>query len=111
MNMDKESGLSVSYLVHESVQARLERVNKRLVCALILSLCLMFASNLAWLWAWSQYEYTGESVTRTLQDITIDAEDGNANYIGNDGDIVNGENSGEDADNDNQTEDAQKREW
>lgn len=73
---------SVPYIVHESSMARMERQIKRLWIALIVSVCLMFASNAAWLWAWMQYDYES-------YEITADG-DSNANYIGQDGNIYNG---------------------
>jgi hypothetical protein len=58
-----------------------------MVVALIVAIALMFASNACWLWAWCQYDYYSEETI-----IEQDAKDGgNANYIGNDGDIINGE--------------------
>ena len=71
----------VPYIVHEGAVARLERVIKRLwvlVLALIILLC---ASNAAWIWYESQFEEVR---------IEQENEDGYNNYIGNDGDIVNG---------------------
>ena len=66
--------------------AFIERTVKRQWIALIIALCMLFASNAAWLWAWMQYDYTSEEII-----VEQDAQDGgNANYIGNDGDIVNG---------------------
>ena len=62
--------------------ARLERVIKRLwvlVLALIILLC---ASNAAWIWWESQFEEVR---------IEQDNESGYNNFIGNDGDIYNGE--------------------
>ena len=58
---------------------------------------------MAWLWAWSQYDYTSEDSTTTTEtsSIVIDADDGIANYIGNDGDIVNGSDSSYGKENDN----------
>ena len=54
--------------------------------ALIFAVCLLFASNAVWLYAWYQYDYSSEEII-----VEQDAQDGgNANYIGNDGDIVNG---------------------
>ena len=76
---------SVPYIVHESSMARMERQVKRGWIALIVAVCLLFASNAAWLYAWCQYDYSSEEI------ITVDGKDGIANYIGNDGDIVNGE--------------------
>ena len=73
----------VPYIVHEGAVARLERVIKRmwvLVIALIILLC---ASNAAWIWWESQYETIETTITQ-------ENADGYNNYIGNDGDIVNG---------------------
>ena len=73
----------VPYIAHESAVARLERVIKRLwvlVLALIILLC---ASNAAWIWWESQYETIETTITQ-------ENADGYNNYIGNDGDIVNG---------------------
>jgi hypothetical protein len=79
----------VPYIVHESAQARNERAVKRLVVALIVAIALIFASNAIWLYAWMQYDYTSEESV-----VDVDANDGVANYIGNDGDIVNGADYG-----------------
>ena len=77
---------SVPYIVHESSMARMERQIKRLWIAVIVAVCLLFASNAAWLYAWCQYDYSSDEIV-----VEQDAQDGgNANYIGNDGDIVNG---------------------
>ncbi len=88
----------VPYIVYEGTQARNERTIKRLIIALALAISLMFLSNALWLNAWLSYDYTDETET-----ITVDSEgDGNANYIGQDGDISNGEsNSKEDKENEN----------
>ena len=68
--------------------AFLERMVKRLWIALIICIALIFASNAAWLYCWMQYDYSGTSEEIIVEQ---DAQDGgNANYIGNDGDIVNG---------------------
>ena len=77
---------NVPYIVHESSMARMERQIKRLWIALIVAVCMLFASNAAWLFAWCQYDYSSDEIV-----VEQDAQDGgNANYIGNDGDIVNG---------------------
>ena len=78
----------IPFIVYESESAKSERTIKRLIIALILSIVLIFASNAIWLWAWCQYDYSSnETIT------TVDGKDGTANYIGNNGDINNGENS------------------
>lgn len=81
----------VPYIVHESDQATNERTIKRLILALVLVVSLMFLSNALWLNAWISYDYADETET-----ITVDSEgEGNANYIGQDGDINNGESNSE----------------
>lgn len=84
MNNDNEK--AVPYIVYEGEQARNERHIKRLVIALIVAVVLIFASNLAWLIAWCQYDYGSQETVVELDGTS----GGNANYIGNDGDIVNG---------------------
>lgn len=97
MNRDQEQEqqiqLTVPYIVYESSQARAERTQKRLIIALIVAIVLLFATNGLWLWHTSQYEVVGSEVT-------VDTEgEGNANYIGQDGDIYNGTNNGENSEN------------
>lgn len=86
--MDKEKMEMVSYLVYESAQTRLDRIINRLTIALVVAIGLLFLSNALWLYAWIQYDYSGEIVA-------VESRDGIANFIGNDGVISNGDNSGE----------------
>ena len=74
----------VPYIVHEASMARSERTIKRLWATIILLILLLVGSNAAWIWWNNQWE-TVES-----WEITQENEDGNNNYIGNDGDIANG---------------------
>lgn len=53
----------VPYIVHEGEMARQERQTKRLIVMLIIMLVLFFASNMAWLYVWNQYDYIGETTT------------------------------------------------
>lgn len=87
-----EEQMTVPYIVHESAMARSERHIKRLVIALIVSVVMIVASNLAWLYVWNSYEYVGES-----ESVSVNG-DGTANYVGNDGDITNGINQGSEED-------------
>lgn len=91
--------VSVPYIVYEGEQARNERNIKRLVVALVVTIMLLFATNAMWLYCWMQYDYTGEEATTTHY---VEAKDGVANYIGNDGDIVNGSDN-----RDNESDEAQ----
>lgn len=77
---------SVPYIVLEASEARHERIEKRLIIALVICIALMFASNLAWFNFMGQYDYESEVVS-------VDGHQGDANYIGNDGDIINGKDN------------------
>ena len=73
---------NVPYIVHEATMARMERNIKRLWIAVIVSVCMLFASNLAWLYAWCQYDYSNEE--------TIYQQDGEGtNIIGDSNDVGN----------------------
>ena len=72
----------VPYIAHESAVARLERVIKRLWGLVLVLIVLLAASNAAWLY----YESSFEEIR-----IEQDNESGYNNFIGNDGDIYNGE--------------------
>jgi len=76
----------IPYIVYEQSETRHERTVKKLILALIIAIILMFASNGLWLYCWMQYDYSTES------SVEVESEDGNANYIGNNGVISNGEN-------------------
>lgn len=81
---------TIPYIAYESAQARNERVVKRLIVALIIVVTMLFVSNVIWIIEWTSYDYVEEG-----EEIMIDAGNkGNANYIGNDGSIVNGEDNG-----------------
>lgn len=78
---------SVPYIVHESDMSRLERQLKRLWIVVLVLIFMLVGSNCAWLW----YESQLETVESTVEEVVVDAdENGIANYIGNDGDIING---------------------
>lgn len=85
-----ENENKVPYAAYEGLQVRHERTVKRLIIAIIIIAIMMFASNMAWLYAWQSYDYESEETS-----VIVDSKDGgNANYIGNDGDITNGKDSG-----------------
>ncbi len=79
---------SISYYAHEEEVFRMERNSKRLFAALIVAVVLVFASNCIWLYCWMQYDYVSDTVT-------VDSrQSGNANYIGQNGEIYNGTDKG-----------------
>lgn len=76
---------NVPYIVHESSMARMERQIKRLWITILTLIFLLVGSNCAWIWWNNQCE------TVEKWEITQENDGGYNNYIGNDGDIVNGE--------------------
>ena len=55
----------VSFYAAEAMLAREERHIKRLVIALVITIAMLFASNLAWLYCWQMYDYSGQEITAT----------------------------------------------
>lgn len=89
--MEENNIKDVPYIVYESAQSRHERTVKRLIIVIILTICMLFASNAIWLYAWTQYDY----VDGEVQEVTFDSGDnGTNNFIGRDmnGAINNGDN-------------------
>ena len=76
----------IPYIAFEAEMARHERTIKRLLIALVIAIALLFISNIAWLFFFNQFDYATDTVTQEL-------DTGNANYIGEDGNINNGEAS------------------
>lgn len=75
--------MSDNYTSKESSLAVL--VIKKLLTALIVTILLLFTSNIAWLVAWCQYDYSTIEVTQDSEN------SGDCNYIGEEGDIIYGE--------------------
>lgn len=74
----------VSFIVFEDTVIRLERTIKRLwiLCIIIFIACVV--SNACWIYYESQYMDAETIEVRQMND------NGYNNYIGNDGDIING---------------------
>jgi hypothetical protein len=81
--------INIPYIVYESAMARAERHARRLTIVIIMTVVFLFVSNGLWLYNWFQYDY----ISDTTETVTVDAGSGTANYIGNDGEIINGEDS------------------
>lgn len=84
MNDDMTNVVMSSADWQRNEQRHLRR-EKRLIAIIVLIIVLLVGSNIGRL----VYESSFEEVT--TEEIVVDAdENGNANYIGNDGDIING---------------------
>ena len=75
---------TVPYIVHESSMARMERQIKRIWIAVIVAVCLLFASNAGWL------IYESQFATISYEQ---DGEDINNVNVGEQGDLINGTES------------------
>lgn len=92
----EDKNTSVPYIVYESEAARHERTIKRLIAAILVTICLLVGTNLAWLYVFNQYDFTSE-----VTEITTD--EGNTNMLeaGMNGEI-NNVNSDNEKDKDNE---------
>ena len=73
---------------NELAFAFIERTVKRQWIALIIALCMLFASNVAWLYCWMQYDYSSETEEYIYQ------QDGEGtNIIGDSNEVNNGAES------------------
>lgn len=86
--MTEHNDIVIPYIAYEIAEAKNERLIKRLIIALIITIILMFITNVFWIYEFCSYDYLTEETT-------VDADCGTANYIGQDGDIVYGTNNSE----------------
>ena len=93
--MDKKD---VPYIAFESEVARFERIIKKLYILLIILIFSLFASNLAWLYVWNQYDYE----TVETQEIQADQDGKGINIVGGE-DVNYGSNSKNNKAEDSQT--------
>ena len=85
---NNNDNIVMSRIAFERMQAKDERNDKWRNIIIITLIILLVVTNAMWLIAWNQYDHVDD------YSIDLDAGDGgNANYIGNDGDIYNGEDN------------------
>ena len=77
---NEERIAEIPFFVHEADMARLERPNTSLFIAVLVLILALIGTNYAWI----TYENSFQDIV-----VTQDSLDGNNNYIGEDGDIVN----------------------
>lgn len=80
----EDKTVNIPYYVAEGMVERVSRTNKKLWVMCMLLILLLVGTNALWLYYESQWE-----VIET--EITQENEHGYNNYIGNNGDIYNGE--------------------
>ena len=82
---NNNDNIIMSRIAFERMQAKDERNDRWRNIIIIILIVLLAVTNGMWLYAWNQYDYVSEEVT-------VDSDDsGNANYIGSDGNIYNGD--------------------
>ena len=79
-----EDNIVMSRIAFERMQAKDERNDRWRNIIIIILIVLLAATNGAWLIAWNQYDYSSTEM------VDIDGKEGNANYIGGNGEINNG---------------------
>lgn len=85
---NNENNIIMSKFAFERMQAKDEANDRWRNITIIVLIVLLVVTNAMWLIAWNQYDY----VETEDYSVDLEADDGgNANYIGNDGDIYNGE--------------------
>ena len=72
---------AVPYIVYEGTMARNERTVKRLIIGIIIAVILLFGSNMAWLYVFSQYD---------MVSYDQDGEGINNICTGSQGNVING---------------------
>lgn len=70
---------------HEKDQSKLMSIIKWMMCVIILLIVLLVGSNVGWLIYENQFDVVEENTT-----ITQENENGYNNYVGNNGEIING---------------------
>lgn len=89
----------ISYYTFEAVMAREERHIRRLTIALIVAIIGIVVCNMAWLYAWTSYDYVDSGM-----EVSVDGGDnGNTSYIGTRGMIINGQDYGSEMDEETDT--------
>ena len=85
--MDNNDNIIMSRIAFERMQSKDERNDRWRNIIIILLIILLVLTNAMWLVAWNSYDYVDGYVE-------IDTgEGGDANYIGDDGDIMYGESN------------------
>lgn len=79
-----EDNKMIPYIVHEAALMRAEKTIKRLTIIAVLAIVLMFITNIAWMYEWTQFD------TITYEQ---DGEGLNNVNVGTQGDVLNGAES------------------
>lgn len=84
--MDNDNNIIISRYAFERMQTKDEKNDRWRNIIILVLIILLVVTNAMWLVAWNQYDYVDD------YSVDLDSGDGgDANYIGNDGEINYGE--------------------
>lgn len=83
--------ITIPYVVYEQEKVHQHKTNVRWFIITLVLIFALVASNVAWFIYESQFEIVEDTVEQYEYEITQECDDGNNNFVGHDGDIVNGE--------------------
>lgn len=79
-----EDQTTVPYIAHEGMMVRMERTNHRLWILCIVLIIALIASNAAWIFYESQFEYYDEDVTQEVTQSAQSEGDAINRFVGGD---------------------------
>lgn len=82
VNSTHEKHDSVPYIVYEGTLARNERTIKRLVISLVVAVCLLFLSNVAWLGFISMYDIQNYQYSQDGEGVNVLGDGNGVEYNG-----------------------------
>lgn len=85
----------IPYIVFESSQARMERVNKKLWIIILVLIVALIGTNAGWIWFESQWNYV-DTTTQTITQEAISDGDSDISIQGVGGDYYGGESKTDD---------------
>lgn len=74
---------SVPYIVHESAMARMERYNRRILIALIVSILIIAITNCVWIYAMLQYDFESYEYTQDGEGVNVIGDSNGIDYVTN----------------------------
>ena len=79
MSEPRNDPAPVPYIAYETSLASEREHNRRMFSLVIILIVALVATNLAWLWAWSQYDYVSDTYAQDGGGVNVICG-GDANY-------------------------------
>lgn len=91
----RDQAVTVAYIVYEGAQARAERTHKRLIIVIVILCVMLFACNMAWLYAFSQYDYESYQYEQDGEGVNIIGDHNSEVYNGTESADTQADKSGQ----------------